>query len=80
MKSAEVVHVYGRRFTIEEAFRDLKDPRFGFGLSQARISTPERRDRLMLVAALATALLTVLGGAGEQHRLRAAEGDPGKPV
>jgi hypothetical protein len=65
LKGAQVVQIYGRRFTIEEAFRDLKDPRFGFGLSQARISTPERRDRLMLVAAMAIALLTVLGAAGE---------------
>lgn len=64
-KASEVVQSYGRRFTIEESFRDLKDPRFGFGLSQARISTPERRDRLMLVAAMAISLLTVLGAAGE---------------
>jgi hypothetical protein len=27
------VRLYGRRFTIEEAFRDVKDPRYGLGLS-----------------------------------------------
>jgi hypothetical protein len=65
LAASEVVKMYGRRFTIEESFRDLKDPRFGFGVSQARISTPERRDRLLFVAALATAMLTVLGAAGD---------------
>ena len=65
LTASEIVKAYGRRFTIEESFRDLKDPRFGFGVSQARISTPERRDRLLFVAALATAMLTVLGAAGD---------------
>ena len=35
------------------------------GLSSVRISSPERRDRLLLLSALATALLTLLGAAGE---------------
>lgn len=63
--AAEVVKLYGRRFTIEESFRDAKDSRFGMGLSNARIDTPERRDRLLLLSALATVLLTLLGAAGE---------------
>ncbi len=53
-------------FTIEENFRDSKDPRFGFGMSASRISTPERRDRLFLISALAVVLLTLLGAAGEE--------------
>ena len=65
LRAGEVVKLYGRRFTIEEAFRDTKDPRFGMGLVQARVNSPERRDRLLLVAALAIALLTLLGAAGE---------------
>lgn len=60
-----VVKLYGKRFTIEETFRDEKDPRFGMGLSQARVKSPERRDRLLLLAAVAHALLTLLGAAGE---------------
>src|SRR6266568_4435881 len=62
---AEIVKLYGRRFTIEESFRDLKNLRFGMGLSDTRISTPERRDRILLVGAIAAALLTLLGAAGE---------------
>jgi hypothetical protein len=60
-----IIDLYARRFTIEENFRDTKDIRFGFGLSQTHISTPERRDRLLLVGALGQALITLLGAAGE---------------
>ncbi len=64
-RAMEVVRLYGRRFTIEESFRDTKNPRFGFGLSQARLKSPARRDRLLLIGAIAIALLTLLGAAGE---------------
>ena len=64
-KAAEVVKLYGRRFTIEETFRDQKDPRFGLGLSATHIGNADRRDRLLLLAAMAQALLTLLGAAGE---------------
>jgi hypothetical protein len=64
-KPAEVVKLYGRRFTIEETFRDQKDLRFGLGLSATHIGSPDRRDRMLLLAAIAQALLTLLGAAGE---------------
>ena len=50
---------------IEGAFRDTKDLRFGMGLSSTRVGEPTRRDRLLLVSAFATALLTLLGAVGE---------------
>jgi hypothetical protein len=62
---AEAVKMYGRRFTIEETFRDQKDARYGMGLSATRIGNPERRDRLMLIFAIAATLITLLGAAGE---------------
>lgn len=65
LAASYVVKLYGRRFTIEEGFRDTKDIRFGMGLSSTRVSIPARRDRLLLVSALAVALLTLLGAAGE---------------
>jgi hypothetical protein len=40
--------------------------RFGMGLSSTRIKSAARRDRLLLVSALAIALLTLLGAAGEE--------------
>lgn len=65
MTGAAIVSLYGRRFTIEETFRDLKNLRFGMGLTDTRISSPERRDRILLVGAIAASLLTLLGAAGE---------------
>ena len=65
LTAAQIVKLYARRFTIEESFRDSKDLRFGMGLSSTRVSSVKRRDRLLLLSALATALLTLLGAAGE---------------
>src|SRR5580704_5423183 len=45
--------------------RDTKDLRFGMGMAEIHIADPERRDRLLLISAFATALLTMLGAAGE---------------
>ena len=61
----EIINLYSRRFTIEETFRDGKDPHFGLRLSQVRSADPHRRDRLLFVCALAIALLTLLGAASE---------------
>ena len=38
LKPSEVVNPYGRRFTIEERFRDIKDWRFGMGVLRFRWS------------------------------------------
>ena len=63
--AAYVVDLYAKRFRTEETFRDMKDLRFGMGLSWVKVRSVERRDRLLLVSALASALLTLLGTAGE---------------
>jgi hypothetical protein len=63
--AAVLVNHYAKRWTIEPAFRDTKDLRFGMGLSSTRIGEPMRRDRLLLVSAFATALLTLMGAVGE---------------
>lgn len=65
LSAAKVVSLYGKRFTIEENFRDQKDLRFGLGLSSTRIGLPTRRDRLLFISALAQGLLTLLGAAAE---------------
>ena len=64
--AAGVTKLYGRRFTIEETFRDTKDVHFGMGLSATHIGSAGRRDRLLFLAALAYALLVLLGAAGER--------------
>ncbi len=62
---AMAVKLYARRFTIEETFRDTKDPRYGLGLSATHVRDVGRRDRLLLICAMALTLLTLLGAAGE---------------
>lgn len=62
----EAIRLYSKRFTIEETFRDTKDPRYGWGLSATHVRNAERRDRLLLIAALAHEYLTLLGQAGEE--------------
>lgn len=69
LNATRIVKLYGRRFTIEETFRDQKDPRFGLGLSATRTKSCARRDRLLLLAALTEALLTLLGAASEASGL-----------
>jgi len=66
---SEIVAAYGKRFTIEEMFRDEKDWRFGLGLSATHIGRTDRRDRLIFLGALARDLLTLLGEAGESMGL-----------
>ena len=64
-KARTLISYYGKRWGIETSFRDIKDSRFGMGMSALRISNPERRDRLLMLSALAIALLSLLGAAGE---------------
>ena len=60
-----LIRYYAKRWGIETSFRDIKDMRFGMGMSAMRIRHPARRDRLLLLSALSIALLTLLGAAGE---------------
>jgi hypothetical protein len=71
LSAEDVVESYARRFTIEETFRDDKDDRFGVGLGEVNIGSPERRDRMLLAVAVAHTVLTLLGAAGEQVGLDA---------
>jgi hypothetical protein len=61
-----IVALYARRFTCEENFRDEKDPRFGLGSRLARVRDAARRDRFCFILAVAAALITLLGAAGEK--------------
>lgn len=69
--AAAIVKLYGRRFTIEETFRDQKDLRFGLGLRATHIRSAARRDRFLFLLAIAQALLTLLGAASERSGLDA---------
>jgi hypothetical protein len=60
---------------IEEAFRDLKSDKFGFGLTISRSKQIERLNMLLLIAALATLCLWCVGvyarQQGWQHQFQA---------
>jgi hypothetical protein len=66
LQGAAITHLYGKRFTVEETFRDVKNPRLGLGLKQTVMERNDRRDALFLLAVLAHTLLTRLGKAGEE--------------
>ena len=67
--ASDIVRAYSKRFTIEETFRDTKDVTFGLGLRATHIRDAERRDRLLLLIAIAQTLLTLLGAASEASGL-----------
>ena len=61
-----IVKWYEKRWGCEPQFRDIKDLHFGMGLSETHIKNTDRRDRLLLIHAIATLVLTLLGAAGEK--------------
>lgn len=65
-KTQQIINLYSRHWKIEPYFRDVKDNRFGMGLSHTDIKSPERRDRLFFIISIAYVLFTLLGAAGEQ--------------
>jgi len=60
-----VLNLYGKRWTTECSYRDEKDLYFGMGLKKARIKKVARRQRLLLISAIAIIFLTLLGAASE---------------
>lgn len=63
--AAKLIKLYSKRWSIEPSFRDTKNLRFGLGLASTHIARPDRRDRVLFITAIAVALLTLLGAAGE---------------
>jgi hypothetical protein len=66
LTGVEITVVYGRRFTVEETFKAVKNPRVGLGLKPAVIERHDRRDALFLLAVLAHTWRTWLGKAGQE--------------
>jgi hypothetical protein len=59
--AAYIVSLYARRMQIEETFRDAKNHRFGWCLSDARTSTRQRTLMLLLLAIFAMTIATLIG-------------------
>src|SRR5208282_1516870 len=60
-----LMSLYGKRWSIECGLRDTKVLRLGMGTGSIHVSTPARRNRLWQLNAMAIALLTLFGAAGE---------------
>ena len=63
-----MIKLYARRMQIEEAIRDTKDARWGFGLRYARSRRAERLELLLLIAALGTLVCWLYGLAAEARQ------------
>jgi hypothetical protein len=66
----KVITLYKRRMGIEEAFRDMKSSRYGFGLEMGKTRKKISRDILLLIAMLASFFVMVIGIAGEKLKLQ----------
>jgi Transposase DDE domain len=62
-----VLHAYGLRMQIEQSFRDRKNYRHGWSSHLARTACPKRMSVLLLVAALASLAVQIVGLAAERY-------------
>jgi hypothetical protein len=61
LSATQVVAIYGRRMQIEQTFRDVKNARWGLGLSESQSRKPQRLAILLLIGALACYALWLIG-------------------
>lgn len=64
-----VINIYKKRMQIEEAFRDLKNTKNGFGLRHCRSFSKDRLNIALLIGALAMFALWIIGTATKQKNL-----------
>ncbi|GAA5218499.1 IS4 family transposase [Corallincola platygyrae] len=64
--AVQVTQLYAKRMQIEETFRGLKSPQYGFGLRHSRSHCPRRYNVLLLIAMLAEMTLWWLGLVAQQ--------------
>jgi hypothetical protein len=69
VSSKRVMAIYATRMWIEETFRDTRNVRFGWSFRHARTHSTQRYAIMLLLAALAGFVLTLMGIAAEQKRL-----------
>lgn len=62
-----IANIYSKRMQIEETFRDSKNHRFGWSLRHVRSHSRQRLQVLLMLAAVATLAVTVLGFTAESQ-------------
>ena len=65
----QVIQLYRTRMQIEEAFRDIKNQRTGFSLTETRSRSPQRLANLLLIGMLATLVVWLMGRLAEEKQL-----------
>lgn len=70
LSAQALVALYAQRMQIEEAFRDLKSDRFGLGLSASRSTQRQRLAVLLLIGALASFVLRLIGEAAKARQMQ----------
>jgi hypothetical protein len=65
--AAHIVGLYAKRMQIEEVFRDAKNHRFGWSLGNVRMASTIRTTVLLLLAALALLVMTLIGMEAERR-------------
>ena len=68
VSAKQVIKLYRTRMQIEEAFRDIKNHRTGFCLSDTRTRSAERLANLLLVGMLATLVVWLMGRLAEEKK------------
>ncbi|WP_419340565.1 transposase [Achromobacter sp. PD1] len=68
----DIVEVYRKRMSIECTFRSLKSHQFGFSFEDSQSAGAARLQILLLIHALATFLLWLVGKLAESRKLRPA--------
>ncbi len=70
--ACEIVQVYRKRMSIECTFRNLKSHQFGFSFEDSQTASAARLQILLLIHALVTFLLWLVGKLAESQKLRPA--------
>lgn len=64
-----VIEIYSLRMQIEEGFRDLKSPRYGFGFEYAHSKKLARIEVLLLIGTLASFIAWLTGWVAEKNNI-----------
>jgi hypothetical protein len=66
----KIIQIYKMRMQIEESFRDIKNQRFGFAMSETRSKNKNRFNVLLLVGALASLAVWLIGKIAHNMKLQ----------
>lgn len=78
LSAKEVIALYSGRMQIEQTFRDVKNGQWGLGLSQSQTRKHQRLAILLLLGALITYVLWLVGLAAIEHGYRVCYGSKKK--